>query len=111
MKTPEEVTFELLHRNYSTKETNCVDGVAAALEEGMLDYDGIRAMITAAVEADRAQRIQVGDVVEHVDNPELDARRVITIGEDWLWLDFQEAQLTAGDLPPRLPLVNYRKTV
>lgn len=50
-----------------------------------------------------------GARVEHVGNPNLDYRTVIAVGPDWVWLDFQQAELDAGRAPTRLPIENYRR--
>lgn len=60
------------------------------------------------VELAPAKRIEVGDRVEHL-FADVDPRTVIAVGPDWLWLDFQQAQLAAGELPTFLPMRNYRR--
>ena len=60
------------------------------------------------VELAPARRIEVGDRVEHL-FADVDPRTVIAVGRVWLWLDFQQAQLAAGELPTFLPMRNYRR--
>lgn len=85
------------------------------------DPDDDQELVSAAVRAAAEQigrvaglsvhlterEIQVGDLVAHRLHPELDYRRVIARGTDWVWLDFQTRQLDAGQTPTRLPLSNY----
>lgn len=54
------------------------------------------------------EKIEVGDLVENIIHPDLDYRTVIQVGRDWIWLDFQQAQLDAGHAPIQLPIENYR---
>src|SRR5690606_17089647 len=79
IKTPEQIADERFAANYQPPAgqtmSEVVDYLAAS---GDLGYDGIRAMIIAAVEADRAQRqpelyiVQndVGDVVDVFRDPD-----------------------------------------
>ncbi|MDU2072532.1 MAG: hypothetical protein E7E98_08495 [Cutibacterium avidum] len=70
--------------------------------------DLVRAVTDDGTSARPTEReIQVGDLVAHRLHPELDYRRVIARGTDWVWLDFQTCQLDAGQTPTRLPLSNY----
>jgi len=59
IKTPEQIADERFAANYEPQDgqtmSEVVDYLAAS---GGLGYDGIRAMIIAAVEADRAQRVR-----------------------------------------------------
>lgn len=55
------------------------------------------------------QEIKVGDRVEHFVSSSLDYRTVIAVGEDWLWLDFQRAELDQGHAPTKLPKNQYKK--
>lgn len=53
--------------------------------------------------------IRPGDTVENINHPDLDHRVVIGIGEEWIFLDFQQYLLEKGELPEPLPKSNYRK--
>lgn len=79
-----------------------LDGPLAKAKLDMAEH------LVALLNNDAAQ-INVGDRVEHVNQPELDSRRVIARGDDWLWLDFQQAEFDEGQMPTRLPVGNYRK--
>lgn len=115
MKTTEQIGREVIEANYGINtewgQPNEFgeQGFTRAQAESDIDSDEILGLIESAIQLDRDQRIQVGDIVEHIDHPELDPRQVIAVGDDWLWLDVQRAQLSAGALPVRLPLSNYRR--
>ena len=59
-KTPEQIAEQVIEDNYGDSEApegvTTEDLLADVIQQGFLDYDGIRAMLRAAVEADRAQR-------------------------------------------------------
>lgn len=61
MKTPEQIADERIALNY-------MDATAftLALSAGDVDHDGIRAMLIAAIEADRAQRTALEDWAHNV---------------------------------------------
>jgi len=54
--------------------------------------------------------LQIGDLVRHVEQPDLDYRKIIGLpSAGTVWLDFQQRQLDRGDLPTMLPSKNYKK--
>ena len=59
-KTPEQIAEQVIEDNYGDSEApegvTTEDLLTGVIQQGFLDYDGIRAMLRAAVEADRAQR-------------------------------------------------------
>lgn len=110
-----------IDQKYLIDITDNGEEIATIVHRASVDYplDGplakgklvLAGHIVALLNADAAhqEQINVGDIVEHVTRTGLDARRVIARGDDWLWLDFQQSQLDAGQLPTRLPISNYRK--
>lgn len=116
MKTPQQIAAETTGQHFDTYQDSAEEVGHPDGQPIVETWPALNACVAAAIEADRAQQdnqIRVGDIVEKADNPALDPRRVIAIGgegEDaWLWLDFQQHELNAGQLPSRLPASSYRK--
>lgn len=113
MKTPEQIAEETTRRNFDTYEDSAQEVNHPEGQPIVETRPALIASVTAAIKADRAQVIRVGDLVESVRSPGLDSRRVIAIGGEgadaWLWVDLHQKQLDDGELPTRFPLVNYRK--
>lgn len=97
---------ELLLANMgAAKATGDLEGAyALGVQLGQRALDAEASLVELAP----AKRIEVGDRVEHI-FADVDPRTVIAVGPDWLWLDFQQSQLAAGELPTFLPMRNYRR--
>lgn len=91
-----------------------VNAVCAATGDDPADEDYSGMMLRLGQLGERAKdaatsSIQPGDLVENIERPDLDYRRVIGVGEEWIFLDFQLPELEAGELPTPFPRTNYRK--
>jgi len=91
-----------------------VNAVCAATGDDPADEDYSGMMLRLGQLGERAKdaapsSIQPGDLVENIERPDLDYRRVIGVGEEWIFLDFQLSELEAGELPTPLPKANYKK--